>query len=172
MLFRRPPVRRGIRPREMDGPLVFYYDGRCSADVAFDCVALNMTYRRRSVEQSGRFLKSHVEDAPANAAEIQDKLRAGGVFFIDRIRHFGGGVLREKDAHWADRSDDVGAWLRYHVENGAGVPTLFITGRCVEFHWPELLGELEGAYISRLAKSRTSEKKSPGAIRLRRTTKR
>ena len=44
--------------------LVFYSDGRFSADVAFPFVALNMMYRRRSVEQSGWFLKNHVEDAP------------------------------------------------------------------------------------------------------------
>ena len=56
--------------------IVFYYDGRFSADSASPFVALNMMYRRRSIEQSGWFLKSHVEDAPANAAEIQDKLSA------------------------------------------------------------------------------------------------
>ena len=102
-----------------------------------------MMYRRRSVDRSGRFLEIHVDGAPENDAEIQGKLRARDVPFIDRIRHFGGGVLRGEDAYWADRPDDVGAWLHYHVEHGGGAPTLFITGSCAEFHWPELLGKLE-----------------------------
>ena len=69
-----------------------------------------MMYRRRSVEQSGWPLKSHVEDAPANAAEIQGELRAGDVSFIDRPRYFGGGVLRGTDSYSTDRSEDVAAY--------------------------------------------------------------
>ena len=65
------------------------------------------------------------------------------MIFIDRLRHFGGGVLRGADAYWADMADDVDAWLHYHVEHRNGVPTICITGRCAECRWPELLGELE-----------------------------
>ena len=84
-----------------------------------------------------------------NAAEMQDKLRAGDHTFLDRLRRFGGGVLRGTDAYWSERSDDVDAWLHYHVEQGSGVPTLFVTGSCAEFHWPELLDRIEGrVYIA------------------------
>ena len=62
---------------------------------------------------------------PANAAETQDKLRAGDHSFLDMLMRFGGGVLRETDAYWADRSDDVDAWVHYRVEKGGGPPTLF-----------------------------------------------
>ena len=48
-----------------------------------------------------------------DAAEIQGKLRACDVSFIDSLRHFGGGVLRGTGAYWADRSGDVEAWLHY-----------------------------------------------------------
>ena len=44
--------------------LIYYYDGRFAADVAFPFVALNMAHRRRSSERSNWFLKSHVEDSP------------------------------------------------------------------------------------------------------------
>ena len=40
--------------------LVFYNDGRFIEDVAFPFVALNLMYRRRSVDRSGLFLKIHV----------------------------------------------------------------------------------------------------------------
>ena len=46
---------------------------------------------------------------PANAAEMQDKLREAGRSFLDRLRRFGGGVLRGTDAYWSERSDDVDA---------------------------------------------------------------
>ena len=55
---------------------------------------------------------------PANAAEMQDKLRAGGRSFLGRIRRFGCGVPRVTDAYWAERSDDVDAWVHYRVEQG------------------------------------------------------
>ena len=84
-----------------------------------------------------------------NAAEMQGRLRAGGRSFLGRLRRLGGWVPRGEDAYWADRSDDVDAWLHYHVEQGGGVPTLFITGSCAEFHWPELLDRMEGrVYIA------------------------
>ena len=79
-----------------------------------------------------------------NAAEMQGRLRAGGRSFLDRLRHFGGGAIRGTDAYWADGSDDVDAWLHYHVEQGNGVTTLFITGSCADFHWVELLDRIAG----------------------------
>ena len=79
---------------------------------------------------------------PANAAETQGNLREGDHSFLDRRRRFGGGVLRWTYAYWAERSDDVDAWLHYRVEQGNGVQTLFITGSCAEFHFPELLDRL------------------------------
>ena len=66
--------------------------------MAFPFVALNMVYRRRSSEPSNWFLKSHAEDPPANAAEMQDKLRACGRSFLEGARHFGGFVPRWADA--------------------------------------------------------------------------
>ena len=144
----------GVTIAKWLGRLVFYSDGRFSADVAFPFAALNMMYRRRSVEQSGMFLKKTTSmTPPANAAAIQDKLREGDLSFIDRLRHFGGGVLRGTDAYLADRSDDVGAWLQYRVGRKNGVRTLFITGSCAEFHWPELLERIEGAFKSQKRKS-------------------
>ena len=41
-------------------------------------------------------------------------------------------------------SDDGEACLHYHVEQGRGDPTLFITVSCAQFHWPEFLDRLEG----------------------------
>ena len=121
----------------------FYYDGRFSADVAFPFVALNMMYRVLSVEKSGRFLGNHVEDFPANAAEIQGKLRVCDVSSLDRLRHFGVGVMRGTGAYWADRSGDVDARSHYRVGRKNGAPTLFITCSCAEFRWLVLLDRLE-----------------------------
>ena len=105
---------------------------------------LNMAHWRRSSEKSSWFLKSHVEDPPVSASEMQDKLRACGHSFLERIRRFGGGVLRRADAFWAERSEGVDARLHYHVEQGNGAPTLYITGSCAELRCPELLERLEG----------------------------
>jgi len=118
--------------------LVYYYDGPFAADTAFAFVALNMLHRRRAAEQSDWFLQSHVEHPPERAADVQDQIRAGDDSLLNRLRHFGG-----TDAYWAQRADDVDSWLNYHVDRGDGVPTLFVTGSCAEFHWPESLDLLE-----------------------------
>ena len=98
--------------------LVYYYDGRFAADVAFPFVALNMMYRRRSAEQSGRFLKNQVDEPPLDASDIHDRIRSGDGSFLDRLRQFGGGVLRGADSYWSGRSGDVAAWLQYQVGDG------------------------------------------------------
>ena len=91
-----------------------------------------------------------------NAAEMQDKLRAGGRSLLDRLRRFGVGVLSGTDAYWAERSDDVDAWPHYRVEQGGGDPTLFITGSCAEIHGPELHYRLEGRIYIDTGNLRTS----------------
>ena len=115
----------------------------------------------RPVEKSGRFLKNHVEGAPAKAAAIQGELREGDVSFIDRGRHYGWGVLRESGAYWADRSHDVDACTRYQVERRNGVPTHPITGRCAEFRWNELLDQLEERIYIATSKVRNLREYSP-----------
>lgn len=133
MLRRRPAIWRWFHSFCLVGAFSFYLAGRFAA-----AVAPNMVNRRLSEDQSGRFLKNHVADPPMKAAEVQDKLRAGGASFLDRIRHFGWIALRGTDAYWEDRPDDVAAWIHYRAEQGGGAPNLFITGRCAEFHMPEL----------------------------------
>ena len=86
------PFGDGFTSAEWIGRSLRYYDGRFSAYIAFPFGALNMMYRRRSVEQIGLFLKSHVEGAPENAAELQAELREGDVSFTDRPRRFVGGT--------------------------------------------------------------------------------
>ena len=63
---------------------------KVSADVGCPFFALNTMRLIRSIEQSGRFLKNRADYAPAQASEIQDKLRACDVSFLDSARHFGG----------------------------------------------------------------------------------
>ena len=78
-----------------------------------------------------------------NAAEIQDILRAGDHFLLDRIRRIGGGVLRGEDDYRGKMSDEFDARTHYRVEQRNGTPTRFVTGSCAEFHWPELLDRIE-----------------------------
>lgn len=108
-----------------------------------------MMYRARSGEKSGRFLKIHVADAPENAAGVKAKLRLADRSFLGRMRRFRGVAPCGADAYWPDRSDAVDAWIHYRLEQGTGAPSLFITGRCADAQWPELLGELEaGIYVA------------------------
>ena len=106
--------------------------------------------------------------APANAAGIQDKLRAGGRSFLDRRRSFGGGVTRRADAFGPDMPDDFDAWARYIVEKGVGAPTLSINGSRAEFRRPELFTSLlRGLRISgRARRVDTRKRKStPSSFR-------
>ena len=71
------PRREGFAFSKRMGGIPCHNDGRLSDDVAIPRVALNMMYDRRSSETCGRRPRNHVEASPANATEMQDKLRAG-----------------------------------------------------------------------------------------------
>ena len=128
MLFDDRPFGEGLKFEKWTDRLI-YYDGRFDADFAFPFVAPNTAYRRRSSEQSSWFLKSHVEGPPMNAAETQDKLRAGDHSFLDRLMHFGGGVPRWTEAYQTDRSDDVDAWAPIPSREGGRIPDTFHYGK-------------------------------------------
>ena len=112
--FADRPFGEGFTCAQWIGLLVLYYDGRFIASVAFPFAALNMMRRRRAVGQSGRFLEIHVEDAPSNDAEIQGKLRACDVSFIDRARTLGGGWVTSRNRRL----------LGQHVRRGWRLTTL------------------------------------------------
>ena len=73
---------------------------------------------------------------------MQGRIRAVGRSCLYSVRNFDGWAIRGTDACWPERPDDVGALLRFRVDQGSGGPALFITGRCAEFHWPERLSRL------------------------------
>ena len=130
VLFRRPSIRGRDNVRKMaraPGAQLLRAAHR-RRGIPVRCP--NMAHRRRSSEQSSWFLKIHVEDPPANAAETQDTLRAGDHSFLGRVRHFGRCVPLRTDAFWEERSDAVEARPHYHVEQGGGDQTLFLDGSC------------------------------------------
>ena len=138
--FRRPAIRMGVEVRkEARTPyIVLRWAGRRRRRQPV-CRPKYGAHAQICGEKKLVLKEPRCGPPPANAAEIQDKLRAGRHSISDRIRRIGGGVLRGTGAFWADRLDDVDAWPHYQVEQRCGAPTLRITGSRAEFRRPELL---------------------------------
>ena len=46
--------------------------------------------------------------------------------------------MRGSDNYWRSKRYEVESWINYHVENGNGPPSLFITLSCAENWWKDL----------------------------------
>lgn len=136
---------RPVHLHEWAEHLLYYQDGRFAMDVAFPFITLNMVYRRRAREQATWLNKGQLDDPPVSVGDLQERVRAGAdpSALLEKLVWLGGTKLRGTDAYWSSQKTEVEAWVDYHVQQGNGVPTLFVTGSCAEFQWRPLLDLIE-----------------------------
>jgi hypothetical protein len=75
-----------------------------------------------------------------NSEEIPDidasksKQRKNDMKFIQKLQHFARCVPGSY-VYWRNKQAELLSWIGHHVEEGNGVPSLFVTSSCAEYHW-------------------------------------
>jgi hypothetical protein len=118
--------------------LLHYVDGRFAKDKMWCFFALNYTTRRRNQTQGRFFVENFYKDSPSSLDELKERIRGGDWRYIEKICYFSNKV-RGSAAFWRAKRAELYSWINYHVNEGHGGPTFFITLSCAEYHWPDII---------------------------------
>ena len=123
--------------------LLHYEDGRFAKDRIWCFYTENMRQRRENMASGSFFINSFVKsNIPESVQELQERVQQGDLSFIEKLQYFSQ-KAHGSDAFWRKQRYEVDSWINYHVENGNGPPTLFLTLSCAEYYWPEVIRLLE-----------------------------
>ena len=117
-------------------------DGRFARDKLWSFFALNYIQHHRNMTNGGYFISSHIKDPPRTLSELKHSIREGDSSFVSKLQFFSKNI-RGSDAYWRDQRAQLYSWINYHIENGNGPPSLFITLSCAEYFWPDMIRLLE-----------------------------
>ena len=118
--------------------LMRWYDGRFMRDDMFSFHLLNYLQRHSNNSNGLMFVKRFIEDDSISVEDIKEQIHSGDQTFIKKLQYFAGSTTRGSDAFWRKMKDEVDDWITYHIEQGNGPPTLFLTFSCAEYWWPDL----------------------------------
>ena len=119
--------------------LMHYYDGRFQKDQMFGLYVFN-AIQRQDNNKSGAFFhidKNWYGKNPPTLEELKNQIRNGIFTFVSKLRYYSQ-TIRGYDGYWRNKSNELRAWIDYHVANNHGPPTHFITLTCAENWWPDL----------------------------------
>ena len=51
--------------------------------------------------------------------------------------------IRGSDSYWRAKKGELNSWINYHVEQGHGGPSAFMTFSCAKYYWPDLMHLLQ-----------------------------
>jgi hypothetical protein len=117
--------------------LMLYEDGRFAEDKMFCFFVLNY-YQRHQNNVQGAFYVTHFhKNGPENIEDLKEEIQKGNTLWIDKLLYFGSKVTGSP-SYWRERRQEVYSWINYHLSEGNGPPTFFITLSCAEYHWPDI----------------------------------
>ena len=119
--------------------LMQYFDGRFQDYQMFMLYTSNVIQRQEN-NQKGGFLNSDKNwfgVSPPSVEELKQQIRDGNFTFISKLRYFSA-EIKGSDGYWRKKTNELRAWIDYHVSRGHGPPTHFITLTCAENWWPDL----------------------------------
>jgi len=117
--------------------LMLYEDGRFAEDKMFCFFVLNY-YQRHLNNLQGSFYVTHFNKyGPQNIDDLKDQIRQGNTAWIDKLLYFGSKVTGSP-SYWRERRQEVYSWINFHLSEGNGPPTFFITLSCAEYHWSDI----------------------------------
>ena len=135
--------------------MVYYYDGRFVRDNTWCFYALNYVQRHVNNISGGYFVRDFIKtNRPLNIDELKKQVQHGDLSFLDKLIYFSS-KIRGSDSYWRMKKSQLYTWVYWHIEQGHGAPTLFITLSCAEYYWPEIKRLLEDRI--KHTKSRSSE---------------
>ena len=134
------PVRGQIsNVTEWGRHLIRYFDGRFLKDQTFCLYLYNVMQRHQNNKQGGFFFHSpnFLGKNPPTLRELKQQINNGNYHFINMLRYFSK-CIPGSDSFWRGKTNELRAWIDYHVSRNHGPPTHFITLSCAENWWPDL----------------------------------
>ena len=123
--------------------LLHYWDGRFAKDPVWCFYTENMRQRRENMSSGSFFVKDFVKsNAPESIDDLKKMIEDGNMSFLEKLQYYSH-KSHGSDAYWRRQRYEVESWINYHVQNGNGPPTIFLTLSCAEYYWPDLIRLLE-----------------------------
>ena len=122
--------------------LIRYHDGRFLNDQLFTLYVYNVRQRHMN-NSSGNFFYSNKhflgakDRQPPTVEDLQHQITNGDFSYINKLRYYAKGI-RGCDSFWRAKTEELENWIDYHISQGHGPPTLFMTFSCAENWWPDL----------------------------------
>ena len=118
--------------------LLNYYDGRFSSDKVWSYYLLDMIQRRKNNKDGNYVIKQgFLGDVCQTVEDLKQQIKRGNLSWIDMLRNFSKRI-RGSDNYWRTKRQEVETWINFHVEQGHGPPSLFLTLSCAENWWYDL----------------------------------
>ena len=119
--------------------LLRWPDGRFMSDELFSFHLPNFLTRHVNNNSGYYFVSNYIEDKNISVEDVQEQIKEGNTDFVKKIINFAGTKLRGSDAWWRYRRHELNSWISYHLKEGHGPPTLFMTFSCAEYWWDDML---------------------------------
>jgi len=116
---------------------ILYNDGRFAKDKMWAFCAVNFFARHTNQTSGGFFVETFFKQGPKTLEDLQDQLAEGNMSWLNSISYFSHRVTGST-AYWRARRNEVFSWINYHLEQGHGPPSFFITLSCAEYHWKDI----------------------------------
>ena len=117
--------------------MLYYEDGRFAKDKMWCFFVLNYWQRKRNQKQGSYFVDNFYKNGPATLQELQEQIENKDWRWIENITYYGS-CVNGSPSYWRKRRDEIHSWINYHVEEGHGAPSAFMTLSCAEYHWPDV----------------------------------
>lgn len=117
--------------------LLWYEDGRFARHPYFKFIVHNMIMRRRSLECANFVFRQKLGDEHLTVSDLRERLQNNDQSMAKTILYFGAS-LRGTAQYWTQRSRELRSLIQYQINLRNGLPSLFTTGSCAEYHFKPL----------------------------------
>ena len=119
--------------------LLRFYDGRFQRCQLFALYVFNTIQRQENNSKGAYFHsdKSWYGKNPPTLEELKNQIRNGIFTFVSKLRYYSQSI-RGSDGYWRKKTNELRAWIDFHVSRRHGPPTHFITLTCAENWWCDL----------------------------------
>jgi hypothetical protein len=96
--------------------------------------------QRHTNNTQGNFFfkdKNFLGRNPPTVEQLQEQIKEGDMSYINKLRYLAKGI-RGCDSFWRGKTEELEAWIDFHISRGHGPPTHFITLSCAENWWSDL----------------------------------
>ena len=113
--------------------LLHYYDGQFQNCQLFNLYVFYTIQRQDNNKKGACFHsdKNWYGKDPPKLEELNQQIRHGDFTFISKLRYYSQ-TIRDTDGNWRNKTNELRAWINFHVSRHHGPPTYLITLTCAE----------------------------------------